>query len=186
MRSATVSIFRLCSLQNSTSCGTRDMVPSSPMISQMTLAGVRPAIRARSTEASVWPARTSTPPLRARRGKMWPGRARSCGFVFGSMAVRIVMARSEALIPVVTPTRAGPGVGTRGGGEIKTPGRVGTRGGGGRVYWACLLWSSRWAVRWGFQFERCYRGEYVEETLIPPPLALGSIFYLEFPAADIA
>src|SRR6267378_119964 len=68
MRSATVSIFRLCSLQNSTSCGTRDMVPSSLMISQMTLAGVRPAIRARSTDASVWPARTSTPPLRAPNG----------------------------------------------------------------------------------------------------------------------
>ena len=45
------------------------MVPSSFMISQMTPAGMRPAMRARSTEASVWPARTSTPPLRARSGK---------------------------------------------------------------------------------------------------------------------
>src|SRR5205823_9783691 len=34
------------------------------------------------------------------------GRARSCGFVFGSMAARIVIARSEALMPVVTPRRA--------------------------------------------------------------------------------
>ncbi len=55
------------------------MVPSSFMISQMTPAGMRPAMRARSTEASVWPARTRTPPLRARRGKTWPGRARSWG-----------------------------------------------------------------------------------------------------------
>ena len=43
----------------------------------MTPAGVRPARRARSTEASVWPARTRTPPRRARRGKTWPGRTRS-------------------------------------------------------------------------------------------------------------
>jgi len=63
-------------------------------------------VRAGQTEASVWPARTSTPPLRARKGKVWPGRARSCGLVFGSMAVRMVTARSEALMPVVTPTRA--------------------------------------------------------------------------------
>ena len=62
-------------------------------------------MRDKSTLASVWPARTSTPPLRARSGKMWPGRARSCGRVFGSMAVRMVMARSEALMPVVTPRR---------------------------------------------------------------------------------
>src|SRR5207249_1727398 len=45
MRSATVSILRLCSLQNSMSCGTRDMVPSSFMISQMTPAGLSPAMR---------------------------------------------------------------------------------------------------------------------------------------------
>src|SRR6059058_5548657 len=63
-------------------------------------------VRAGQTEASVCPARTSTPPWRARSGKMWPGRARSCGLVFGSMAVRMVTARSEALMPVVTPTRA--------------------------------------------------------------------------------
>src|SRR6266851_3304907 len=66
MRSATVSIFKWCSLQNSMSWGTRAMVPSSFMISQMTPAGLNPAMRARSTEASVWPARTRTPPVRAR------------------------------------------------------------------------------------------------------------------------
>ena len=63
-------------------------------------------MRARSTDASVWPARTSTPPCRARNGKTWPGRARSAGRVPESMAARIVVARSEALIPVVVPRRA--------------------------------------------------------------------------------
>ena len=50
--------------------GMRAIVPSSFMISQITPAGFSPASRARSTEASVWPARPSTPPLRARSGKM--------------------------------------------------------------------------------------------------------------------
>jgi hypothetical protein len=71
------------------------------MISQMTPAGVRPAIRARSTAASVWPARTSTPPGRARSGNMWPGRAKSVGCVAGSIAASTVAARSAAEMPVV-------------------------------------------------------------------------------------
>ena len=86
--------------------GTRAIVPSSFMISQMTAAGIRPAIRARSTEASVWPARLRTPPLRARSGKVCPGRRRSCGLVFGSTSVRTVAARSAAEIPVVVLPRA--------------------------------------------------------------------------------
>src|ERR1035438_1173752 len=77
MRSATEIIFRPCRAQNSTNCGTRAMVPSSFMISQITPEGSSPARRERSTDASVCPARTSTPPSRARRGKTWPGRARS-------------------------------------------------------------------------------------------------------------
>src|ERR1051325_2375838 len=51
----------------------RAIVPSSFMISQMTAAGVIPAITARSTDASVCPARFNTPPLFARSGKMWAG-----------------------------------------------------------------------------------------------------------------
>ena len=82
------------------------MVPSSFMISQITPAGTSPASRAKSTAASVWPARTSTPPLRARKGKVWPGRTRSPGPDFGSMATCTVRARSAAEIPVVTPSRA--------------------------------------------------------------------------------
>ncbi len=57
--------------------GTRAIVPSSFMISQTTPAGFSPASRARSTAASVWPERSSTPPGRARSGKTWPGRTRS-------------------------------------------------------------------------------------------------------------
>ena len=49
------------------------MVPSSRMISQITPEGLRPASREMSHAASVWPARTSTPPSRARSGKTWPG-----------------------------------------------------------------------------------------------------------------
>src|SRR5215471_11294661 len=41
-----------------------------------------------------------TPPSRARSGETWPGRARSDGFVDGSMAARTVAARSAAEIPV--------------------------------------------------------------------------------------
>ena len=76
------------------------------MISHTTPAGTSPASRARSTDASVWPARTRTPPSRARSGKMWPGWTRSCGVDDGSIATWMVCARSAAEIPVVTPSRA--------------------------------------------------------------------------------
>ena len=76
------------------------------MISQMTPAGLRPASRARSTAASVWPARSSTPPSLARRGKTWPGCTSDSGVERASIATWIVCARSAAEIPVVTPSRA--------------------------------------------------------------------------------
>ena len=76
------------------------------MISQITPDGLRPASRARSTAASVWPARSSTPPDLALSGKMWPGWTMSRGVAFGSIATWIVRARSCAEIPVVTPCRA--------------------------------------------------------------------------------
>ena len=66
-------------------------------ISQSTPAGGRPARRARSTAASVWPGRRSTPPSLARSGNTCPGRDRSAG---GGVPVepssRIVRARSAA------------------------------------------------------------------------------------------
>ncbi len=81
-------------------------MPSSFTTSASAPAGVSPASRARSTAASVWPGRTSTPPSRARSGKMWPGLTSSNGSVAESARVRIVRARSAALMPVVTPSRA--------------------------------------------------------------------------------
>ena len=96
-------ILSPCLRAYGTRSGTRAMVPSSFMISQMTPAGLRPARRARSTAASVWPARSSTPPGRAMSGNTWPGCTRSPGRDSGSMATWMVCARSAAEMPVVTP-----------------------------------------------------------------------------------
>ena len=76
------------------------------MTSQITPDGFSPASRARSTAASVWPVRSSTPPAFAFSGKMWPGCTRSAGRAFGSIATWIVCARSCAEMPVVMPSRA--------------------------------------------------------------------------------
>ena len=99
-------IFKPWRSQYLSRSGTRAMVPSSFMTSQMTPAGVSPARRAKSTAASVWPARASTPPGFAMSGNTWPGCTRSSGPLRGSMATRMVCARSAAEIPVVTPSRA--------------------------------------------------------------------------------
>ena len=80
------------------------MVPSSRMISQQRPQGVRPARRHRSTVASVWPLRVSTPPRRATSGNTWPGRRRSSGRVEGSTHLRQVKPRSSAEMPVVVST----------------------------------------------------------------------------------
>ncbi len=103
---ATVIIRNPWRSQYGTRSGTRAIVPSSFMISQTMPAGTSPASWARSTAASVWPARRRTPPSRARSGKTWPGWTRSCGVEAGSIATWIVWARSAAEIPVVTPSRA--------------------------------------------------------------------------------
>ena len=58
-------------------------------------------MRARSTAASVCPARTRTPPFLALSGNVCPGRARSDGRVAGSIAARTVAARSGAEMPVL-------------------------------------------------------------------------------------
>ena len=62
MRSAAVTMFIPWRLQNFARSSTRAIVPSSFMTSQITPAGISPARRARSTAASVWPTRSSTPP----------------------------------------------------------------------------------------------------------------------------
>ena len=57
-----------------------------------------------STAASVWPARTSTPPSRATSGKTWPGETMSSRPWSGRSATAMVCARSCAEMPVVTPS----------------------------------------------------------------------------------
>ena len=98
-----VPIFKECARAKRSRSGRRAMVPSSFKISTIMAAGENPARRARSQPASVWPARVSTPPGCAIRGKMCPGWRRSSGRAFGATAVLTVCARSCAEIPVVTP-----------------------------------------------------------------------------------
>lgn len=64
-----------------------------------------PASSARSNAASVWPGRVSTPRSRATSGKMCPGLRSSAARVLGSPSARMVLQRSDALMPVVTPSR---------------------------------------------------------------------------------
>ena len=60
--SATDTILMSYLSATRSSWGIRAISPSSAITSQITAAGYMPASRARSTDASVWPARTSTPP----------------------------------------------------------------------------------------------------------------------------
>src|SRR5262245_20273161 len=104
--SAMVVILRSCCAAKASRSGSRAMVPSSRRISQMTPAGANPARRARSTAPSVCPARTRTPPRRARSGKTWPGVTMSADVAFARTAVRMVVARSTAEMPRPMPWRA--------------------------------------------------------------------------------
>mmetsp|Transcript_4198 Transcript_4198/g.9957 ORF Transcript_4198/g.9957 Transcript_4198/m.9957 type:complete len:225 (+) Transcript_4198:195-869(+) len=96
---------RPCFLENSLSSGARIIsAPSSVTISHSTPAGWQPASLQRSTEASVCPSRSNTPPGTAVRGKMCPGREKRAGVDAGSASARNVRARSIALIPVSIPS----------------------------------------------------------------------------------
>ena len=81
---STVMIAMRCSCANSSRNGSRAGEPSSWSTSQITATGGSPARRARSTAASVWPRRSSTPPSRARSGNTWPGRMNSSARAAGS------------------------------------------------------------------------------------------------------
>lgn len=87
----------------------RIMLPTSSSFtsSQSTPARGTPASAHRSTAASVCPRRIRTPPGRARKGTICPGRVKSCGVgACGDVAAasaRAVRARSCAEIPVVVP-----------------------------------------------------------------------------------
>gem|GEM_PF-6239134 len=101
-----VPILMPCSSAKASSSGRRAMVPSSFMISQITPLASKPAMRARSHAASVWPARASTPPGWAISGKMWPGLTMSSALAPFAAAACTVRARSAAEMPVVTPSAA--------------------------------------------------------------------------------
>ena len=101
-----VPIFSPCSCAKPMRSGKRAMLPSSFIISQITPDGLSPASREISMAASVWPARTKTPPSRARNGNTCPGVAMSAAVLLESIATATVLARSWAEIPVVTPSRA--------------------------------------------------------------------------------
>src|SRR3990170_5280452 len=106
MRSAMVPILSLCSAANCSRSGRRAIVPSSRMISHSTAAGVRPARRARSQQASVCPARTSTPPGWATSGNTCPGCTMSAEVDLSDEAILMVNARSAAEMPVAMPSAA--------------------------------------------------------------------------------
>src|SRR4051812_15274418 len=101
-----VIIFSACLKQYAARSSARAIVPSSFWTSQITPAGISPASRARSIDASVWPVRSSTPPALALSGWTWPPTTMSSGPLSGSMAICIVWAWSCTLMPVVTPSRA--------------------------------------------------------------------------------
>src|SRR5512134_1448279 len=106
IRSAIVPIFRPSSALSSSRSGRRAIAPSSFMTSHSTAAGVRPARRARSQQASVWPARTSTPPSWAMSGNTWPGCTMSSARASRAAATLMVSARSAAEMPVAMPSAA--------------------------------------------------------------------------------
>ena len=78
-------------------------VPSSLASSQITPTGGSPASLQRSTAASVWPERISTPPSLAISGKTWPGRTKSAAPMLPLASARTVLERCSAEMPVVRP-----------------------------------------------------------------------------------
>jgi len=74
------------------------------MISISAAAGYSPARRAMSIQASVWPARLSTPLSCAYNGLTCPGRPNVSGVEVGSARARMVAARSWIETPVLQPS----------------------------------------------------------------------------------
>ena len=99
-----VMISSLCFRATSNNSSRVARSPSSPSTSQSTPAGANPAIRARSTDASVWPARRRTPPSFAVSKWTWPGRTKSSTVVSGFTISRTHLALSSAVIPVFAVT----------------------------------------------------------------------------------
>ena len=105
MRSATEDASGRAVSANALISSPRITVPSSFTSSPSTPTGGSPASLQRSTAASVWPERISTPPSRAISGKMWPGRTKSPAPMLPLASARTVVERSSAEMPVVTPWR---------------------------------------------------------------------------------
>ena len=84
-------------------CGPTITVPSSLASSQITATGANPASLHRSTAASVWPERISTPPSLAISGNTWPGRTKSLAPMLPLASARTVLQRCSAEMPVVMP-----------------------------------------------------------------------------------
>ena len=80
---AMLSILSPWCWENVSRSGSRDMVPSSFMISHTTPAGYIPAMLQRSMMASVWPGRARTPPGWYCRGKQVSGAREVPGSGFG-------------------------------------------------------------------------------------------------------
>src|SRR3954470_10096710 len=103
MRSATDTRARAWVSAKAVICGPFITVPSSLASSQITPTGGSPASLHRSTAASVWPERISTPPSRAISGKTWPGRTKSPAPILPLARARTVLQRCSAEMPVVRP-----------------------------------------------------------------------------------
>ncbi len=105
MSSAIVTRLSLWRSANALTAAPRITVPSSFISSASTPTGGRSASRQRSTQASVWPERMSTPPSLATSGKTWPGRTKSAAPLLPLASARTVLLRSSAEMPVVRPCR---------------------------------------------------------------------------------
>src|SRR5215211_56584 len=105
MRSATEMRRRPCSAAKAAICGHFMTVPSSFASSQIAATGGSSARRQRSTAASVWPERMSTPPSLAISGKTCPGRTKSDAPMLWLASARTVFERCSAEMPVVSPCR---------------------------------------------------------------------------------
>jgi len=90
-------------LDISINCGNLAIVPSSFIISTKVATGFSPANLHRSIAASVWPARSKTPPGLAIKGKICPGLPKSSALASSRVSQNIVLALSAADIPVVLP-----------------------------------------------------------------------------------
>ena len=95
--SAIDTLGRLKILQYFFSSSPRAILPSFPIISHMTAAGLSPANFINSNAASVCPCLAFKPPFAAIRGKTCPGLLKSHAFLLSSASALTVFALSNAV-----------------------------------------------------------------------------------------